>query len=447
MGLIARIDAATPDDRDRYLDAVRVVSILLVVLGHWVVRVVTVSDGELEPGYLLAMVPGTQWATLLVQVMPLFFLLGGAVNGDSWRRARHRGESASDWLALRSRRLLRPALPLMAILITAACLIANLWPEHRLLFDFRVAVFPLWFLAAYLLVTALTPLTLACHERYGSGLLLGVCVVLALVVDGLRFTVAADGPWLGTQPAVAAINVIVVWLAIHQLGFIWADDGLAKRGLSQALLILLGVALLVVMIGFGPYPLTMVPIEGSRTANNGGPPTAALLALTMVQLGVVLALRRTVTAWLQRPAVWAPVALIGAGLMSVYLWHQPVLVLVANLVYPLGWMPVTETVDLSWWLWRLPWVALCGSVLVLIVVLVQRFESGTKAAAPTARGHSALLRRVAGLLLFCLGIAGFIETGLVQEGWLLQLPWLPLLAFLAGLWGLGAVGRGGGAGN
>ncbi len=447
MGLIARIDAATPSERDRYLDAVRVASILLVVLGHWIVRVVTVDGGELKSGYLLAMVPASQWVTLLVQVMPLFFLLGGAVNAESWRRARDRGDSASDWLALRSRRLLRPTLPLLAVLVPAACLMANVWPDHQLLFDFRVAIFPLWFLAAYLLVTALTPLTLAWHERHGSLLMLGTCAVLTLVVDGLRFTVAADGPWLGTQPAVAFINLVVVWLAIHQTGFIWADDRLPRGGWPRAGLILAGMALLIVMIGWGPYPLTMVPIEGSRAANNAGPPTAALLALTLVQLGIVLAMRRTVTAWLQRPALWAPVALVGAGLMTVYLWHQPVLVLVANVVYPLGWMPITETVDLRWWLWRLPWVGICGVVLVVLVLLVQRFESRATAAVGGVSGRLAILLRAAGLLLFCLGIAGFIDTGLVQEDWPLQLPWIPLLAFLAGLWGLGALGREGRSGD
>lgn len=442
MGLIARIDAATPVDRDRYLDAVRVASILLVVLGHWMVRVVTEHDGDLQAGYLLAMVPASQWATLLVQVMPLFFLLGGAVNADSWRRARGRGDSASDWLALRSRRLLRPTLPLIAILVPAACLMANVWPDQQLLFDFRAAIFPLWFLAAYLLVTALTPLTLAWHERHGSTLMLGACVLLTLVVDGLRFTIAADGPWLGNQPAVAAINVVVVWLAIHQLGFIWADERLPADGRFQAGVILVGVSLLIIMIGWGRYPLTMVPIEGSDAPNNAGPPTAALYALTLVQLGIVLALRPTVTAWLQRPMIWAPVAIIGAALMTLYLWHQPVLVLVANIVYPLGWMPVTETVDLRWWLWRLPWVAICGVVLAVLVLAGQLLGP---ASAPSHRGmpgRSALLRLTLGLLLFCAGVAGFIHTGLVQEDWPLQLPWLSLFAFLGGLWALGALGSG-----
>lgn len=440
MGLTARIDAATPDDRDRFLDAVRVASILLVVLGHWVVRVVTSDAGEPVPGYLLEMVPATQWATLLVQVMPLFFLLGGAVNAESWRRARKRGSTASEWLTLRARRLLRPTLPLLAVLVPAAGLMANVWPEHTLLFDFRVAIFPLWFLAAYLLVTALTPLTLAWHERHGSLPLIAVCVALTLVVDTLRFTVGADGPLFGNQPAVAAINVALVWLLIHQLGFLWADDRLPSRGLGPVGLILAGASLLIVMIGWGPYPLTMVPIEGSRAANNAGPPTAALYALTGVQLGVILSLRRSLTAWLARPALWAPVALIGAGLMTVYLWHQPVLVLVANLAYPLGWMPLTETVDLQWWLWRLPWVALCGAVLALVVPVVQRFETGASRARSAATGvHPAGLQAVA-VVLFCGGVAGLIQTGLVQAGMPLQLPWLSLLAFFAGLWGLGALG-------
>lgn len=440
MSLIARIEAATPADRDRFLDAVRVASILLVVLGHWVVRVVTSDDDELRTGYLLAVAPASQWVTLLVQVMPLFFLVGGAVNAQSWRRAREQGSTAADWMTLRARRLLRPTLPLIAVLVPVACLMVNVWPDHALLLDFRAAIFPLWFLAAYLLVTALTPLTLAWHERHGSMLLLAAGGIVTLVVDGLRFTVGADGPWLGTQPAVAAINVIVVWLVIHQLGFIWADDGLPTKAATQGALMLAGGALLIVMIGWGPYPLTMVPIEGSRAPNNGGPPTAALYALTLMQLGIVLALRRSVTAWLARPGIWAPVALIGAGLMTVYLWHQPVLVLMTNLAYPLGWMPVTETVDLSWWLWRLPWVALCTIVLTVVVLVVQRFETGhTKISGETA-GRHALLLRAAGVLLFCVGVAGFIHTGLVQEGLPLQLPWVPLLAFFAGLWGLGAIG-------
>ena len=440
MGLIDRIDAATPTDRDRFLDAVRVASILLVVLGHWVVRVVTSDNGELQTGYLLAVAPGSQWATLLVQVMPLFFLVGGAVNAESWRRARDQGSTASDWLTLRARRLLRPTLPLIAVLVPAACLMANLWPDHELLLDFRVAIFPLWFLAAYLLVTALTPLTLAFHERHGSTPLLGIGVLLTLVVDGLRFTVGADGPWLGTQPAVAAINVILVWLVIHQLGFIWADDALPTKRSLQAGLIVAGGTLLIVMIGWGPYPLTMVPIEGSRAANNAGPPTAALYALTLVQLGLVLIVRRTMTAWLARPALWAPVALLGAGLMTVYLWHQPVLVLVSNLAYPLGWMPVAETVDLRWWLWRVPWVVLCGVVLAAVVMVVRRFETGPTVSIGATPGRYALPLRAAGVLLFCVGVGGFIHTGLVQEGMPLQLPWLPLLAFFAGLWALGAIG-------
>jgi peptidoglycan/LPS O-acetylase OafA/YrhL len=80
----------TPSDRDRYADFLRVVSIGLVVLGHWLAAVVLVRDGELVTGRLHAFVPGTQWATWVFQVMPVFFIVGGFVNARSWSRARLR---------------------------------------------------------------------------------------------------------------------------------------------------------------------------------------------------------------------------------------------------------------------------------------------------------------------------------------------------------------------
>ncbi len=439
MSWVDRIDSETPADRDRYLDLLRVASILLVVLGHWVVRVVTDADGELAIGYLLALAPGSQWATLLVQVMPLFFLVGGVVNAQSWRRARDRRDAAAAWVELRAQRLLRPTLPLVAVLVILAVLLHQLAPEYEVIFGFRAAIFPIWFLAAYILVTALTPLTLAWHERWGSGLLLACCALAVLLVDSLRFTVFADGPFIGTQPAVAAINVVIVWLAIHQVGYLWADDQLPRTRSGQMTLLLAGIAALLLMIGVGPYPLTMVPIEGSQAPNNAGPPTGALFGLVAVQLAVVLMLRSRLTAWLENRVAWALVALLGAGLMTVYLWHQPAMVLAANIVYPLGWMPLRDTVDLQWWLLRLPWVAICAMFLAIVVALAWRFET-----APAARGapgswrHSPLVS-LSGVLLFGFGVAGFIELGLTQPGMPLSLPWVPLAAYLIALWLLGVI--------
>ena len=47
MNIVQRIEAATPPDRDRYLDFLRVLAIAMVIFGHWMVRVITERDGEL----------------------------------------------------------------------------------------------------------------------------------------------------------------------------------------------------------------------------------------------------------------------------------------------------------------------------------------------------------------------------------------------------------------
>lgn len=55
--IAARVEEQTPTKRDRYLDFLRVAAILMVVLGHWVVRVVRVvvaPGDEPEAQYLLA---------------------------------------------------------------------------------------------------------------------------------------------------------------------------------------------------------------------------------------------------------------------------------------------------------------------------------------------------------------------------------------------------------
>src|SRR5688572_14350931 len=81
--------SATPSTRDRYVDFLRVVSIGVVVLGHWLMAAVEYRDGSgFGGGNLLQLQPSVQWLTWLFQVMPVFFLVGGFSNAASWTSAR-----------------------------------------------------------------------------------------------------------------------------------------------------------------------------------------------------------------------------------------------------------------------------------------------------------------------------------------------------------------------
>lgn len=81
-----------PPERNRYVDFLRALSILAVVVGHWLVAAPYIGpDGEVVGGHLLGILPWTQWLTWLFQVMPIFFLVGGYSNGVSWASTQAKG--------------------------------------------------------------------------------------------------------------------------------------------------------------------------------------------------------------------------------------------------------------------------------------------------------------------------------------------------------------------
>src|SRR5689334_7562640 len=87
MGMTAgEIAAATPVARDRYVDFLRVASLATVVLGHWLMAAVTTgADGGVEVGNLLAVRPALQPLTWVLQIMPVFFFVGGFSHALSHR--------------------------------------------------------------------------------------------------------------------------------------------------------------------------------------------------------------------------------------------------------------------------------------------------------------------------------------------------------------------------
>jgi len=75
-----RVSAATAPDRDRFIDAVRAGSLLIVVLGHWLMATVVGREGHITGANALTTIPALQLATWLLQVMPLFFIAGSFSN-------------------------------------------------------------------------------------------------------------------------------------------------------------------------------------------------------------------------------------------------------------------------------------------------------------------------------------------------------------------------------
>ena len=340
----AALVAATPATRQRSVDLLRTASLGVVVLGHWLMAVLAWEDGRPTVGNALTDVPAARYATWVLQVMPVFFVVGGVANALSL--ARWAGTDGA-WRWSRAARLLRPTAVLLAVWTAAGVGLGLAGADGPLLRSVtRGVTQPLWFLAVYLLVVGLAPSMLRAHRRWGAGVL--------VVLGGLA--VAFDG---------RALNYVVVWLGASQLGFWWADGTLLAWSRRRALALAGGgLAALALLTTVGGYPVSMVGLPGERS--NMSPPTPCIVALTLVQLGLVLAARPALERWLARPAIWGVVVRGSAVAMTVFLWHLTALALVAVPFLALGF-PAPEVGSGAWWALRPVWVAASGLVLLGIV--------------------------------------------------------------------------------
>ena len=438
--LLHAVDRDTPADRDRYLDLLRVVAIAVVVLGHWLARVAIEPDGDLATGHVLTVLPATQWATWVAQVMPLFFVVGGLLNLGSWRRARAGGTSGVAWVRDRVRRLLRPLLPLLAVWVAISALLVGAGAGDRLPFDPSTAIVPVWFLAAYVLVTALTPVL---ADRGHVRVMLAV-LVAAVAVDAVRFTEPEALAWIPTvegASALAVLNFLFIWVAVHQLGFWWSEGLVPRRRALQLAMAAAAVAVVAFLVVVAGYPRSMVQVPGEIPANDA-PPTLALYALGVAQLGVALAVRPAAERWLARPRVWGTVALAGSRLMTVFLWHQSAMLAVASLVVPTAVWPTAPAVDWRWWALRPLWLLACVAALVPLLLLFGRYEQVRQRRATALPSRVAEVVTAAGVLAVSGSLGGLIVVGLPDPDAPLGLPLVPLLGALAGMAALGVLGQG-----
>ncbi|OXM59441.1 acyltransferase family protein [Amycolatopsis vastitatis] len=397
--------------RDRFLDVVRAGAILAVIAQHWIMPVLSYSDGHLATGNALA-TPGWWVVTWLSQVMPLVFFAGGAANLISFRRA----DSARQWLAGRIRRLMVPVLPLVAVWLVMPDFLLGLGvPPQPVQVASAIAAQLLWFLAVYVLVVLLTPVMVAAHRRWGLKVPL-VMAVAGVLVDVARFN---DLGYVGY------LNAVFVWVAVHQLGFHYVEGRLGALTRRAALtLSAAGFGTTALMVAFGPYPASMIGMPGAPVSNMS-PPTVLLAFLAVGQIGLLLAFRPQLNALAARPGVGGALGWLGARFMSVYLWHMPALVVVAGVtVYGLGYQtPPPGTV---FWLVMAPaWFAVCGLTLLGLLRLFAQFETRRDASEATA-GVPQLV--VAGLMISggLLGLAahGFapLSDGIAGG----PLPWVVL---------------------
>ncbi|MFE3381384.1 acyltransferase family protein [Streptomyces anulatus] len=399
---VRELAGATPATRDRYVDLLRVASLGAVVLGHWLMAAVT-PDGV---GNLLAVVPALQPLTWLLQVMPVFFFVGGFSHALSYRsllrKRPERREGSEDsvysaFLRARLQRLLRPTTVFVLVWGAAALLVQLLGGGGGLTgVTLRMVTQPLWFIGIYLAMVAFTPPLLKLHERYGWGAFAGLAGA-AVAVDVLRFAAGV--------PYVEFLNFAFVWLAVHQLGFLRADGRIRR----PALLAGAGLVTAGALVAFGPYPLSMVGMPGEKVSNMA-PPTLALLCHGLWLVGAVELLRAPAARLLERPRVWRTVVAANGVAMTAFLWHLTAMFGVYGAMLALD-VELPAPASAAWWAQVPPRIALAAALTAGLVAAFRTFERPVSAPPGAAGATGAGPLAALGATLCLLGVLGLSMVG------------------------------------
>lgn len=134
----------------------------------------------------------------------------------------------------------------------------------------------------------LSPVTIRLHRR------LGVVVPVALVVLVAAIDLVAFG---ASVRRLLAVNILLVWLLPHQLGYFYAD-GRLKRLSTASMAVTAVVALLTMAL------LTTFPIYSRNMLDTGvtifgiTAPTLPIAAMSVWIIAAAMALRPVLSRWL-----------------------------------------------------------------------------------------------------------------------------------------------------
>ena len=374
--LARRIDAATPPQRDRAVDALRALAIAGVIGGHWLVTALVpgTGNGASHPGTVLhdasplTSMPWLAPLSWVFQTLAVFFLVGG------YSAARGYRGGYLPWLRKRMVRLARPIVALVAVWIpvTVGMCLAGVPAAtvHTIVF---LVISPLWFLGVYAVLTALTPVAMWLTRRFGAWAAAFPVAVVA-VTDLVRF--GLSGPaWVGW------VNVAAGWLVPYLLGIAWAQGRLAQGSLRgrrvPALMLAGGAAATAALIAWAGYPASMVGVNGAHISNLN-PPTLAAVSFGIAQCGLALLLRDRLARLMRRPLAWAGIALVNLSAMTLFLWHQTAFITVSSIGLLVGRVPglLTAPTGGLWVAERLVWLPVFAITLSGLWLAFRRVERG-----------------------------------------------------------------------
>jgi len=414
---------AESPSRNSAVDFYRVSGVVLIVLGHWLAGAVTYRDGVFGRQNPLVDQPWTQWLTWPFQAVPAFFLVAGYAAAVSWsHRCATEGVSRQTWVRHRLARVLGPTAVYIALVsVAVAAVDASGVAGATLEYAGWAVAMHLWFLAVYLVLVLLTPISIAAQLRWGL-------LFPALLAVGV---VAVDvGSLAGHVPYLGWLNYLLCWAALYQLGIAWQKGSLA--GLRPVMLAAGSACALWLLIWLGPYPVSMIGVPG-QAVQNTEPPSVAMLAFGCAQAGLAISVAPALNRALRGALVQRVLSRANTNVMALYLWHMIPVVIVAIIGYPAGLLPQPAEGHAAWWLARLEWVIILSLVTAVELALLwwgRRLFAAPLPALNVLGGRWAEPIMLAGASMAAYALAFFAAEGFAPYG---HFPGLTAAIFVFGV--------------
>lgn len=377
MGVLHRIPAPDVDralsmvsgSRDRVIDLLRAWSMTVVVAGHALMAVVLWRGGYPHLGNTLAATPWLHPITWLLQVLPIFFMVGATANGYSWQAARREQQRYSVWVWHRVQRLLRPVISYLGIMALIGFTVGGLGDPRTAAPLLTLSTQLLWFLGAYLWVMAATPMLLVLADRHATVTIAGLVTIVA-AIDFERLHRGGSAAW-------GLLNFFAVWLLAGVLGVLL---GRGIPGTRAWWMVLGSLAVNITLVTRAGYPVSLVGMPGARISNMD-PPTLVLLVHCCTLFGLIVLLRSWLSALVERPRVWRATVTMNMLMMTVYLWHLPVLTALTLVEHMLGWErpvgwrePIGPMPLYGFWPWTILHLAVFFALLIAVLRVTWIFE-------------------------------------------------------------------------
>jgi hypothetical protein len=192
------------------------------------------------------------------------------------------------------------------------------------------------------------------------------------MLDVLRFS--------HQQGWAAWVNFLVIWGLAHQLGFFY-DRFIAAPLRTGWMMAWSGFFALVALTNMGFYPRSQVGVPGERFSNMG-PPTITIVALTFLQIGLVIVIRPWVMERLDTDPRWKRLfGWVNTNSLPLYLFHTTGMAIAIVAIFGVFSYLPPGAPTIQWWLTRPLWLIAPALATLPILWLYRRTIARDRVAA------------------------------------------------------------------